>query len=152
MKKILLLLLVITSLTMCKESSRKLSNETNPQPTFKGLDSVNYKSKTEIEKYLKNKGYTFSNTQPRADQWKSNNNEEIIQFNGKGVIVFLTFNNDYYNQLLRDLKKTEYKSSGTSIKNNVEVESYSKGNETIYSSSMINPKNNKKVYTLTFIN
>lgn len=152
MKKALLLLLATISLTACRENSKNLSSQTNSHITFKGLDSINYKPKTEIEKYLQKNGYAFLNSQPKSDQWKSDKNEEIIQFNGEGVLVFLTYSNDSYNSLLADLNKSEYKSSGTSLKNNIEVESYSKDKETIFLSSLINPEDNKKVYSLTFIN
>lgn len=152
MKKVLLFLLATISLTACKENSKNLSAKSNSHITFKGLDSINYKPKTEIGKYLQKNDYVFISNQPKSDQWKSDKNEDIIQFNGEGVLVFLTYSKDSYNLLLADLKKSEYKSYGVSIKNNLEVETFLKDKESIFLTSLINPEDNKKIYSLTFIN
>ena len=155
MRNIFLILLALIILSACKENSKNIStqtNETNELVSFKDLDSINSKPKAEIEKYLEQSGYVFLSNQSKSDQWKSYNGEEIIQFNGKGVLVFLTKNHGFYTSLVTDIKKSDYNSSGTSIKNNIEVESYSKENETILLSSLINPEDRKKDYSLTFLN
>jgi len=152
MRNSILLLIAVVTLTSCKENSKNISTQTNPLITFKGLDSINSKSKAEIEKYLQEKGYSFLNNQSKSEQWKSEKKQEIVQFNGEGVLVFFTYSHDTYKSIITDLKKSDYKSSGRSIKNNIEVESYSNDKETILLSSLINSKDNKKAYSLTYIN
>lgn len=150
MKKIVLIVLVSMSIIACKERNHNSSSENKTEITFKDLDSIKSKNDNMIEEFLKNNNYRLLNTQ-FANQWESESNENIIQFNGKGVFVFLTYNFQTYTKIVTDLKKSTYKYSGKSIKNNLELESYTKNKETIFLYNMINPENSKKVYSLTFI-
>lgn len=150
MKKIVIIVLVSISIIACKKSNRNSSFENKTEITFKDLDSIKSKNNNEIEEFLNNNNYRLLNTQ-FTNQWGSESNENIIQFNSKGVFVFLTYNFQTYNKIVTDLKKSTYKYSGKSIKNNLEIESYTKNKETILLSNLINPENSKKVYSLTFI-
>jgi hypothetical protein len=151
MKKIFLIVLASMSIIACKESNRNSPSKNKTEIKFKDLDLIKSKNKSEIEEFLIKCNYNFINNQPKSFQWKSEENEDIIQFNGNGVLVFLTYNNQTYNKLIIDLKKSTYKYSGKSVKNNLELESYTKNKETIFISTMINPEDGKKVYSLTFI-
>lgn len=119
--------------------------------TFNDLDAIKSKNKSQIEQLLKKHNYTFLSNQTSSYQWQSKDKNEIIQFNGKGVLVILTYNQSLYKKMIVDLKKSKYKYSGKSIKNNTPVESYLKGKETIFLTSMKNPENTKQVYSITFI-
>lgn len=149
MKKLLLLAFVAISFISCKENE-KLSNESNTEITFEDLDSIKSETEIEIGKFLKKNKYKLSETQ-FSNQWKSELNDDIIQFNNKGVFVFLTYNLETYNNLLADLKKSTYEYSGKTIKNGLEIESYTKNKETIFLSAMDNPENGKKLYSFTFL-
>lgn len=119
--------------------------------SFNELDLIKSKSKPQIEAFLKKKNYSESNSQPKSSQWKSKDGNELIQFNGKGVLVILTYNQSLYKKMTVDLKKSKYKYLGKTLKNNIPVESYEKGKETIFLTSMKNPENSKQVYSITFI-
>lgn len=149
MKKLLLLAFFTISILACKEN-KKPSKHNNKEVTFKDLDLIKSKPENEIEEFLKKKNYSLLETQ-FANQWKSELSDDIIQFNGKGVFVFLTYNIETYNKLVTDLKKSTYKNSGKTMKNGLEVESYTRDKETIFLSTMDNPENGKKIYSLTFL-
>ena len=149
MKKLLLLAFFAISTIACKEN-QKSSNQNNKEITFKDLDLIKSKAENEMEEFLKKNNYSLLETQ-FANQWKSELTDDIIQFNGKGVFVFLTYNLETYNKLIADLKKSTYENSGKTIKNGLEVESYTRNKETIFLSTMDNPENGKKVYSLTFL-
>lgn len=151
MKKIVLIVLVLTSIIACKESNSNLSPRNKTEIKFKDLDLLKSKSKSVIEEFLKKSNYNFISNQPKSIQWESESHEDIIQFNGNGVLVFLTYNHQTFDKLLIDLKKSTYKYFGKNMKNSLEGETYIKDKETIFLTIMINPENEKKVYTLTFI-
>lgn len=119
--------------------------------TFNELDLIKSKSKLEVENKLKSKNFHFLNDQVSSTQWVSKNSSDIIQFNGKGVLVYLTRNYQLYKIFITDLKKSKYKYSGKSTKNNTNIESYIKGKETIFLSTMDDSASGKKVYSITFI-
>lgn len=149
MKKLLLLAFFAISTIACQEN-KKSSNQNNAEITFKDLDLIKSKPEIEIEEFLKKNNYSLLETQ-FTNQWKSESSDDIIQFNGKGVFVFLTYNLKTYNKLVAELKKSTYVNSGKTIKNGLEVESYTREKETIFLSTMDNPENGKKVYSLTFL-
>ena len=149
MKKLLLLAFFAISTIACQEN-KKPSNQNNAEIIFKDLDLIKSKPEIDIEEFLKKNNYSLLETQ-FANQWKSDLSDDIIQFNGKGVFVFLTYNLKTYNKLVDELKKSTYKDSGKTIKNGLEVQSYTRDKETIFLSTMNNPENGKKVYSLTFL-
>src|SRR5690606_16534635 len=95
--------------------------------------------------------FEFLNSQATSDQWKSQTENDIIQFNGKGVLVFLTQTKTKYDALVAELINKKYKSLGIDIKGEMEVETYSKDNKTVFLTSLPNPKNNQKIFSTTFI-
>ena len=140
MKNIIIALLSFTSVLTTAQSL-----------TFNSLDLIKSKSKIEIETFLKKNNFSFSSDQPKSVQWKSKDNNILIQFNGKGVLVFLTYDIQSYKKMILDLKKSKYKYFGKTRKNNADVESYLKGKETIFLTTMKNLENNKQIYSITFI-
>lgn len=151
MKIKLLLFLFTTVLISCKKSNSNPINEgVNKQITLKQLDSINSLSINDIKGYLKLKDYTLLEELSGSEQW--NKKDDIIQFNNTGVLVLLTYDNSLFNQFIKDLKSSEYKYTGASEKNGINVDSYSVENQTIFISEMNNPENNRKVYSFTFIN
>ncbi|RVT74457.1 hypothetical protein EOD40_13175 [Flavobacterium sufflavum] len=148
MKKILLLAFFTISIYACQHN-KKSTSQNKIEILFKDLDLIKSKSKNDTEEFLKKNNYSLLETQ-FANQWKSKSTDDIIQFNDK-VLVFLTYNLETYNKLITDLKKSTYKNSGKTMKNGLEVESYTRNKETIFLSTMVNPENGKKVYSLTFL-
>ena len=149
MKKLLLLAFFTVSLIACKEN-QKSSNQNNKEITFKDLDLIKTKPTNEIEIFLKKNDFRLLETQ-FANQWKSKSNDDIIQFNDKGVFVFLTYNIEIYNKLIIELKKSNYEYTGKTTKNGLEIESYTRNKETIFLSTMDDQQTSKKVYSLTFL-
>lgn len=140
---------MIISILSCKDKISS-TNKSQSNITFKELSLVKSKPDNEIEKFLKKNNYISLQTQ-FTNQWKSESTNDIIQFNDKAM-VFLTYNLETYNKLVNELKKSTYKSTGKTIKNDIEVESFSSGdNETLFLNSMIDPSNSKMAYSLTFI-
>lgn len=149
MKKVLLFIVIALNIVACNENKKMSSNMT--QITFQDLDSVKSKEKIKIEEYLRKCDYTLLNEQSNSSQWTSKSKQEVVQFNGKGVFVFITYNLKAYNKLLNDLKKSKYEYTGKSMKNGSEVETYSKNKETIFLNRMVNPGDRKTIYSLTFL-
>lgn len=118
--------------------------------TFTELETIKSKSSIEIETFLKKKSYSLVNKQPSSSQWQSKDNSSMIQFNGKGVLVYLTYNYKSYTTFLTNIK-SDYEFSGKSVKNNVSVDSYIKKKATIFTSITKDKTTNKKIYSLTFI-
>ena len=150
MKNLVYVILLSIILSACNQSA-KVQPVSKPI-TFVGLDSINGKSKDEIENYLKSRNFKFLNSQKASDQWQSKSDEEIIQFNGNGVLVFLTYEKSKYDSMVAELINDKYKSIGIDIKNGMEVETYTKENKMTFLSSIDNPENNRKTYSLTLIN
>ncbi|ELV7526235.1 hypothetical protein QMU91_002461 [Flavobacterium psychrophilum] len=146
MKKLLLFAFLTISIIACKDSS----TQNKVEITFKDLDLMKSKPINEIEEYLQKCNYNSLNNQ-FSNQWKSGESEDVVQFNDKGVLVFLTYNHQTFEKLIIDLKKSTYIYSGKKMKNSLEVETYTKNQELIFLSTMINPEDGKKVYSLTFI-
>lgn len=149
MKKILLLVFFTISTIACQEN-KKPSNESLAEITFEDLDLIKSKSEIEIEEFLKKNNYSLLETQ-FENQWKSESSDDIIQFNGKGVFIFLTYNLKTYEKLVAELKKSTYENSGKTIKNGLEVESFTREKETIFLSAIDNPEKGRKIYSLTFL-
>lgn len=117
--------------------------------SFNELDLIKSKSNSEIETFIKKRKFSFITSQSHSVQWKSNSGD-IIQFNGKGVLVFMTYNKNIYATITGDLKKSSYKYTGKSKMNGIDVVSYSKGKATVFLTSVKNPENGRQAYSLTF--
>ncbi len=149
MKKIILLTLLTISIIGCKENKKSI-NKSNPEITFNELDLIKSNPQYEIEEFLEKKNY-ISLESSFVNQWKSKSDDDIIQFNDKGVLVFLTYNVETYNKLVVELNESTYENKGRTIKNEIEVESYTKEDENIFLSSIKDPKNGKIAYSITFL-
>lgn len=149
MKKLLLLAFLTFSTISCKEN-KKTSTLINTEITFKKLDLIKSKPENEIIEFLKNNNYSLLKTQ-FDNQWKSETSDDIVQFTSKGVFCFFTYDIGTYKKLLNDLKKSTYVYFGKSMKNGVEVETYTKNKELIFLSVIEHPQNGKKVYSFTFL-
>lgn len=86
MRKPLLLAFFTISTIACQENKER-SNQNNAEITFKNLDVIKSKTEIEIKEFLKKNNYSLLETQ-FANQWKSKSSDDIIQFNGKGVLFF----------------------------------------------------------------
>lgn len=150
MRKIVLMVLVSILTIACKEDNKMSSSENKTEIKFKDLNFIKSKSQREIEKYLIKCNYNLLANQ-FSNQWKSKENQDIVQFNDKGVLVFLTYNHQTFEKLKIDMEKSTYKYFGKKMKTNLEVETYIKNKETIFISTIINPEDGKKVNSLTFI-
>jgi hypothetical protein len=152
MRKIIVVAILMIFTLSCKQHKEEIINNKYETVTFKGLDSINSKSIIEIKEYLKNKGFVFLTKQSDSEQWKLDNQEDIIQFNGKGTLLFMTLDKGVYSLILSDIKKSDYKFTGTSEKNGAEVDSYSKDNQTILISTIINTNTNQSAKSFVLIN
>ncbi|WP_188049350.1 hypothetical protein [Flavobacterium sp. GP15] len=151
MKKFLFLVIITLTIISCKENNRSNLITNSNKINFKDLDSIKQKQKNEIELYLKKCNYEFLSDQSAGFQWKSKHSEDVIQFSGKGVFVVATYNLKTFKDYVKDLKISDYQYLGKNLKNNVEMETYTKNKETIYLVTSINPDNGKKIYSLTFL-
>lgn len=149
MKKTLSLLLLTIFIISCKENIKSNITPNKTEIKFKDLDVIKSEPEIEMVEFLKRNNYSLLETKYN-NQWKSKSTNDIIQFNDK-VFVFLTYNLETYNKLVTELKKSTYENSGKTMKNGLEVESYTRNKETIFLSTMDNPENGKKVYSLTFL-
>jgi hypothetical protein len=150
MKKTILIILLTFCFIACKENNNSKITQNNIEIKFKELDSIKSASKTEIVEFLKKNNYTLLSNE-YENQWVSEDNENLIQFDSKKTFVFFTYNVETYNKLLFDLQRSVYKGTGKSDKNGVEVESYIMESETILASTMKQPNDGKQVYTLSFL-
>ena len=152
MRKIIVVVVLMMFTLSCKQQKEEIINNKYEPVTFKELDSVNSKSIIEIKEYLKKKGFVFLTKQSDSEQWKLDNQEDIIQFNGKGTLLFMTLDKGVYSLILSDIKKSDYQFTGTSEKNGEEVDSYSKDNQTILISTIINTNTNQSAKSFVLIN
>lgn len=114
---------------------------------------VSFKTKTinQTEQILKKKGYSYYTTQNNGIQWKANDGSGMIGFNGKGVVLFMTYNLKLYNKIKNEMKILKYNHDAKSTNKDPAVESYSKNKNTIYLSTVKNTENNKLLYSITII-
>jgi hypothetical protein len=114
---------------------------------------VSFKTKPTnlTEQILKKKGYTYYTTQNKGIQWKANDGSGLIGANGKGVVLFMTYNLNLFNKITAEMKKLNYKYDGKSTKKNLTGDSYSKGINTVYISKVTNQENGKQIYAITII-
>ena len=152
MRKIIVVAILMIFTLSCKQHKEEIINHKHEPVTFNELDSINSKSIIEIKEYLKKKGFVFLTKQSDSEQWKLDNHEDIIQFNGKGTLLFMTLDKGVYSLILSDIKKSDYQFTGTSEKNGAEVDSYSKDNQTILISTIINTNTNQSAKSFVLIN
>lgn len=117
---------------------------------FKDLDNLNPNSKTQIETFIKTKGYVYTTTASHSKQWKSKTSGDVLQFNGEGVLLYSTYNKQTYSNIVSDLKKSSYKFLGKVI-DNVNAEIYSVAKSKVVLSTVKNPTNGKPYYQITFL-
>ncbi|MDP3314390.1 hypothetical protein [Lutibacter sp.] len=117
--------------------------------TLNELISFKTKSIKDTQLILKGKDYSYFKTINGGAQWKANDGSGIIGFNGKGLVLFMTFKSSLQKNIINEIKKSSYKYMGKSTKNNLQVDSYMKGDSTIFISEIINPSNGKILYSMT---
>lgn len=118
---------------------------------FKDLDNLNPNSKTQIETFIKTKGYVYTTTESHSKQWKSKTSGNVLQFNGEGVLLYSTYNKQTYSNIVSDLKKSSYKFLGNKVIDNVSAEIYSVAKSKVVLSTVKNPINGKSYYQITFL-
>ena len=152
MRKIIVVVVLMMFTLSCKQQKEEIINNKYEPVTFKELDSVNSKSIIEIKEYLKKKGFVFLTKQSDSEQWKLENKDDIIQFNGEGILLYLTTDKNASNSIVKQLKESNYNYTGKSNKDGTDVDSYSKENQTLLVSTLIYPETNQNVYSFTFLN
>lgn len=119
--------------------------------TLNELIAFKSKSVSAAQLILKVKNYSFFTTKNGGTQWKANDGSGIIGSNGKGVVLFMTDKSSLQKNIINEIKISSFKYMGRSSKNNLEVDSYMRGDCTIFVSEMINPSNGKMLYSITII-
>jgi len=119
--------------------------------TFDELISFKTKSITSTEQVLKKKKYSYYTTQNKGVQWKANDGSGIIGFNGKGVVLFMTYNKNQYTTIVNQMKAQAYKFNSNLKNGKMEGDAYIKGKNTVYLNSLTNPDNGKLLYSITII-
>lgn len=141
MKKIntLIILLLFTSVISAQSIS------------FDELVSFKTKSINSTEQVLKKKKYSYFTTQNKGVQWKANDGSGIIGFNGKGVVLFMSYDNNQYKKIVNQMKAQGYKFNAKPNNSKMQGDAYSKGKNTVYLNSLTNPDNGKPLYSITII-
>jgi hypothetical protein len=152
MKKILFLITTILLSFSCKEANEKDMIQNSKPISLNDLDSISTKSIFEIKDHLKEKNYLFFSSQKDSEQWKLEGKDDIIQFNGEGILLYMTIDKKASNSIVNQLKDSNYSYTGKSNKDGTDVDSYSKENQTLLISTLINPETNQNVYSFTFLN
>ncbi|MHB1106370.1 MAG: hypothetical protein ACYCZ2_08400 [Lutibacter sp.] len=119
--------------------------------TLKELVSFKTKSISSTQLILKAKNYSFFTTTNGGTQWKANDGSGIVGSNGKGVVLFITYKSSVQKSIINEIKKSSYKYLGKSTKNNLNVDSYMKGDNTIFLSEIINPEDGRLLLSITII-
>lgn len=138
-KSITLLLILFTTIVFTQNISL---NE---------LIAFKKKNVKDTQLVLKGKDYSYFKTINGGYQWKANDGSTIIGFNGKGFVLFLTDKRSLQKNIIIEIKKSSFKYMGKSFKNNLDVDSYMKGDCTIFMSEIKNPSNGKMLYSITII-
>lgn len=140
MRKIITVILLLTlSMSFAQEIS------------FSELVSLKTKPISLTEQLLKTKKYSYYNTQNKGIQWKANDGSGIIGFNGKGVVLFMSYNNNLYKKIVNQMKALSYKHDAILNKDKAKGDAYIKGKNTVYLNTVSNPDNGKPIYSITII-
>lgn len=119
--------------------------------TFDELISFKTKSITSTEQVLKKKKYSYYTNQNKGVQWKANDGSGIIGFNGKGVVLFMSYDNNQYKRIVNQMKAQSYKFNAKLNNSKMQGDAYVKGKNTVYLNSLTNPDNGKPLYSITLI-
>lgn len=117
--------------------------------TLKELVSFKTKSISLTQQALKVKNYSFLKTSNLGTQWKASDDSGIIGSNGNGFVLFMTYRSSLNKNILNEIKNSSYKYMGKSTKDNLEVDSYMKGDITILLSEMRNPEDGRILFSIT---
>jgi hypothetical protein len=119
--------------------------------TFQQLESFKKLSISKIQLSLKKNNYEYYTTINGGTQWKSKDGSGIVGANGKGLVLFMTYNYSLQKKIIDEMKKASYKNTGTTIENNQKVVSYEKERTTVLLSTTTNPDKGKLLYSTTII-
>lgn len=119
--------------------------------TLKELVSFKTKSISSTQLILKAKNYSYHTSINGGTQWKANDGSSIIGSNGKGVVLLMTSNIQLHKSIINEMKKSSFKYTGKTTKNNLAVDSYTRGNDTIMISEIKDPAGGKTFYSITII-
>lgn len=117
--------------------------------TFKELESFKSTSISSMQNRLKGNNYEYLKTTDRGTIWRAKDGSGQIGSNGKGVILFMTYNYTLSKKIVEDMKKASYKNTGTTTRDNKMVVSYEKEKTIILFSKITNPVDGKIVYSIT---
>lgn len=105
MRRILFFILCVSFLTSCTETSIR------KEITFAELDSIKSLPVSDLESALK----TWKYRPVKGDfknQWQSGLTESLIQFDSKGVMVFITTEWKIFKSIKEDLDDSDYRYLG----------------------------------------
>jgi hypothetical protein len=119
--------------------------------TFNELVSLKYKPIDLTEQVLKKKNYSYYTTQNKGVQWKANDGSGIIGFNGKGVVLFMSYNNILYKRIVNQMVAQSYKFNANLKRGQLQGKAYIKGKNTVFINTGTNPDNGKPLYYITII-
>jgi hypothetical protein len=119
--------------------------------SFDELVSFKTKSISSTEQVLKKKKYSYYTTQNKGVQWKANDGSGIIGFNGKGVVLFMSYNVNLYKKIVNQMKSQSYKLESKLNNGKIQGDTYIKGKNTVYLNTVSNPDNGKQMYSITII-
>ncbi|WP_445453151.1 hypothetical protein [Flavobacterium sp. 25HG05S-40] len=140
MKKIITILLLLM-----------LSMSYSQEVTFIELVSFKTIPVKSTEQILKKKKYSYYTTQNKGVQWKANDGSGIIGFNGKGVVLFMSYNVTLYKKIVNQMKAQSYKLDSKLNNGKLQGDAYIKGKNTVYLNTVSNPDNGKPMYSITLI-
>ena len=129
-------------------------NKVKNQPktiTFSGLDSIQTVSKVEIEKYLKQRDFSFLNSEDEVFTWKSKNNEIYIDFNGAELFQYRSESKSEFDSLLKEIKSLKYETSYVEENELVKVMTFVKGEKILIVTTIQDEENNKSLFSINFI-
>lgn len=119
--------------------------------TFKQIESFKKLSISAIQLSLKKNNYEYHTTINGGTQWNAKDGSGKIGANGKGLVLFMTYNYSLQKKIIDEIKKALYKNTGTTIENNLRVVSYEKERTIVLLSTKTNPDNGKLLYSTTII-
>jgi hypothetical protein len=68
------------------------------------------------------------------------------------LLLYLTSNKNINDSLQQQLKESKYQHTGKSSNDGIQVDSFTKENQTLLFSTLVDPETNKTFYSFTFSN
>ncbi|MBC5833393.1 hypothetical protein G6N05_00705 [Flavobacterium sp. F372] len=151
MRNFLSTLIFAILLSGCNQGTQSKAANESKSVTFSGIDSIHSKSKTEIEKYLKQHDFKFQSLEDSIYSWKSKKDNEAIHFSGTGALTFQTESKSRYDSFINEIKNMKYENTDVQDNETMKILTFTKGEKSLLLSSMQDYENGKGMFTLTFM-